>query len=100
MQKKNVFQLTMLAETGMEEEAIEMAALGTERFSASVGLWKKRLELHIAREEPVKQLQKLLKQAQIAVSAKVTYIKKFGNPYCCSNNNKTMWFAIVKYVLT
>ena len=65
----------------MEEEAIEMAALGTERFSASVGLWKKRLELHIAREEPVKQLQKLLKQAQIAVSAKVC-----GNPYnCCSN---------------
>ena len=55
----------------MEEESIEMAALGTERFSASVGLWQKRLELQIAREEPVKHVLKLLKQAQTTVSAKV-----------------------------
>ena len=64
----------MLKETGLEEQAIEMAALGTERFPACVELWKRRLELLIDRQEPVKQVQKLLKQAQTKVPAKVVHI--------------------------
>lgn len=68
-------QLEMLNKTGLVDQAVEISAMGTERYPAFSTLWKKRLELSISRQDPVKEVQKLLKQAELKVPQKVVLVR-------------------------
>ena len=65
------FQLDMLCKSGLVNKAVDTAAIGTDRFPHSVNLWKKRLELQITNQQPAKDVQNMLKQAQNKVQSKV-----------------------------